>query len=162
MHGNVAEAQIPPTLAAGNYLIRTEIIALHLAATEEGKVEFCVSCSQLRVGGNKTGVPKSTDLVSLPGVYKDSDLVSLFLTYSTSPTPTTPSLAPLLSPLLTMPVILMGRHRSSPTTSKTKSKSTGNCFSKNKTASSTAPAATDYSATRKMMKLHFSHKQLTL
>ncbi|KAF8956472.1 glycoside hydrolase family 61 protein [Flammula alnicola] len=72
MTGGKASAQIPPTLAAGNYLIRHEIIALHLA-TSLGGAEFYPSCAQLRVGGNQTGVPKASDLVSIPGAYKDAD-----------------------------------------------------------------------------------------
>ncbi|KAF8195082.1 glycosyl hydrolase family 61-domain-containing protein [Pholiota molesta] len=73
MQGGVATSQIPSTLAPGNYLIRHEIIALHLADQGPGKAEFYPSCSQLRVGGNQTGVPKESDLVSIPGEYKDSD-----------------------------------------------------------------------------------------
>jgi fructose-specific component phosphotransferase system IIB-like protein len=73
VQGGVATSQIPSTLAPGNYLIRHEIIALHLADQGPGKAEFYPSCSQLRVGGNQTGVPKESDLVSIPGAYKDSD-----------------------------------------------------------------------------------------
>ncbi|KAF8897612.1 glycoside hydrolase [Infundibulicybe gibba] len=42
-------ARIPINIAAGDYLIRHEIIALHLA-TDKGGAEFYVSCTQLRVG----------------------------------------------------------------------------------------------------------------
>jgi len=70
--GGVASATIPSNLAPGNYLIRHEIIALHLATSFNG-AEFYPGCAQLRVGGSQTGVPKDSDLVSLPGVYSDND-----------------------------------------------------------------------------------------
>ena len=38
-----------------------------------GGAEFYPSCSQLRVGGDKTGAPHESDLVSLPGAYSDAD-----------------------------------------------------------------------------------------
>lgn len=71
-NGGVAPAQIPPTLAPGNYLIRHEIMGLHLA-TSMGGAEFYAGCAQLKVGGSQTGTPASNELVSLPGAYKDSD-----------------------------------------------------------------------------------------
>jgi len=70
--GGVATAQIPSNLAPGNYMIRHEIIALHLATSFNG-AEFYPGCAQLRVGGSQTGVPKDSDLVSLPGAYSDND-----------------------------------------------------------------------------------------
>ncbi|KAF9473887.1 glycoside hydrolase, partial [Pholiota conissans] len=73
MQGGVAITQIPSNLAPGNYLIRHEIIALHLADQGPRLAEFYPSCSQLRIGGNQTGVPPENDLVSIPGAYQDSD-----------------------------------------------------------------------------------------
>ena len=72
MTGGVATATIPDTLAPGNYLIRHEIIALHLATSFNG-AEFYPSCTQLQVGGSQTGGPKDSELVSLPGAYSDND-----------------------------------------------------------------------------------------
>lgn len=72
MTGGVASAQIPKTLAPGNYLIRHEIIALHLA-TSFGGAEFYPACAQLRIGGSQTGGPQASELVSLPGAYSDND-----------------------------------------------------------------------------------------
>jgi hypothetical protein len=72
MTGGVATASIPKNLAPGNYLIRHEIIALHLA-TSKGGAEFYPACAQLRVGGSQTGAPNPSELVSLPGAYSDSD-----------------------------------------------------------------------------------------
>jgi hypothetical protein len=52
--------------------MRHEIIALHLAVSMGG-AEFYPSCAQLKVGGSQSGAPKQSELVSLPGAYKDSD-----------------------------------------------------------------------------------------
>jgi len=71
-NGGVSAASIPDTLAPGNYMVRHEIIALHLAASLGG-AEFYEGCVQLRVGGDQTGAPQPSDLVSLPGAYSDND-----------------------------------------------------------------------------------------
>jgi hypothetical protein len=71
-NGGVSAASIPDTLAPGNYMVRHEIIALHLA-TALGGAEFYEGCVQLRVGGDQTGAPQTSDLVSLPGAYSDND-----------------------------------------------------------------------------------------
>jgi hypothetical protein len=70
--GGETTARIPPTLKAGNYLIRSELIAIHNAVTQGG-AEYFPSCTQLRVGGSQSGVPAQSDLVKFPGAYKDSD-----------------------------------------------------------------------------------------
>jgi len=72
MKGGVASVLIPKNLANGNYLIRHEIIALHLA-TGLGGAEFYPGCAQLRIGGNGNGVPNANELVSFPGAYSDND-----------------------------------------------------------------------------------------
>jgi len=70
--GQTAQVTIPPTLAPGNYIIRYEIIALHLAVNLGG-AEFYPSCIQVIVGGNQTGGPAPSELVAFPGAYKDTD-----------------------------------------------------------------------------------------
>jgi hypothetical protein len=70
--GGYSVAAIPANLAPGNYLLRHEIIALHLGNLFQG-AQFYVACIQLKVSGNGTGVPRSKDLVSLPGAYSDHD-----------------------------------------------------------------------------------------
>lgn len=72
MKGAVATVSVPSDLAPGNYMVRHEIIALHLAIAID-KAEFYPGCVALKVGGSQTGTPKSSDLVSFPGAYKDSD-----------------------------------------------------------------------------------------
>ncbi|KAF8205962.1 glycosyl hydrolase family 61-domain-containing protein [Mycena galopus ATCC 62051] len=70
--GVPANATLPDNIAPGPYLIRHEIIALHLATTLGG-AEFYPSCSQIRVGGSGTGAPTQDELVNLPGAYSDTD-----------------------------------------------------------------------------------------
>lgn len=72
VNGGTAVVTIPSDIAPGNYLIRHEIIALHLAITEGG-AEFYPSCTQIAISGNGSGRPKSEELVSFPGAYKDDD-----------------------------------------------------------------------------------------
>ncbi|KAG6895561.1 hypothetical protein C0992_000609 [Termitomyces sp. T32_za158] len=72
MAGQPARVTLPANLASGNYLIRHEIIALHLA-TSLGGAEFYPSCSQFTVGGSQTGAPTGKELVSFPGAYNDND-----------------------------------------------------------------------------------------
>lgn len=71
-NGGTYTMSLPTNLAPGEYLVRHEILALHLA-TEKGGAEFYPSCSQITVGGNESGVPSEQDLVSLPGAYSDTD-----------------------------------------------------------------------------------------
>jgi hypothetical protein len=70
--GSPATVTIPSTLAPGNYLLRSEIIALQLAMTEGG-AEFYPACIQLSVGGSQTGQPTSSEEVTFPGGYSDTD-----------------------------------------------------------------------------------------
>ncbi|KAJ2834837.1 hypothetical protein GGI24_000202 [Coemansia furcata] len=68
-NGNL-DVTIPSDILAGKYLLRTEIIALHLASVpfSGGKdgAEYYSNCAEINVlGGGKT-VPKG---VSIPGVY---------------------------------------------------------------------------------------------
>jgi hypothetical protein len=70
MAGKTVSMTIPKNLASGQYLIRHEIIALHLA-TEINGAEFYPGCVQVEVTGNGNGVPDKT--VRFPGAYSDSD-----------------------------------------------------------------------------------------
>lgn len=72
MNGAKAVAKLPANLAPGNYLVRHEIIALHLASGFQG-AEFYPSCTQIRVSGNGNGRPNNNELVSFPGAYSDND-----------------------------------------------------------------------------------------
>lgn len=63
---------VPSDLAPGNYLLRTEVIALHVASTEGG-AQFYMSCYQLEVTGSGTASPPSSDLTTFPGAYSATD-----------------------------------------------------------------------------------------
>jgi hypothetical protein len=117
--GNVYSTNLPENLAPGEYLVRHEIIALHLA-TEKGKAEFYPSCQQIKVGGSGTGVPSQDQLVLFPGAYSDDDpgifdpqvrftpanpLIRLTGIYrSSTPAPRIPSLVDP-SPRLSLPAV---------------------------------------------------------
>ena len=70
MNGQPVSVTLPTQVAPGDYLVRHEIIALHLAQSLGG-AEFYPSCTQIRVGGSQTGTPNQT--VSFPGGYDDND-----------------------------------------------------------------------------------------
>ncbi|KAI9437318.1 glycosyl hydrolase family 61-domain-containing protein [Lactarius indigo] len=70
MNGSPVAVTLPTEVAPGDYLVRHEIIALHLAVSLGG-AEFYPSCTQIRVGGSQSGTPNQT--VSFPGAYSDND-----------------------------------------------------------------------------------------
>ncbi|KAF8578768.1 lytic polysaccharide monooxygenase [Ramaria rubella] len=57
---------IPPSLPSGQYLVRGEQIALHVAETYGG-AQFYIGCAQIEVTNGGSGKPEP--LVSIPGVY---------------------------------------------------------------------------------------------
>jgi hypothetical protein len=70
VNGSPVTLTLPANIAPGQYLVRQEIIALHLATTLGG-AEFYPSCTQINVGGSQTGTPNQT--VLFPGAYSDTD-----------------------------------------------------------------------------------------
>jgi hypothetical protein len=68
--GKEYDVKLPEDLPSGDYLIRHEIIALHLADQTNG-AEFYPSCSQWTIGGSNTGTPSVT--TTFPGGYKAED-----------------------------------------------------------------------------------------
>jgi len=60
---------IPAALAAGEYLIRHELLAIHQANTPQ----FYPECGQLTVTGGGGKTPSGTFLVSFPGAYGAND-----------------------------------------------------------------------------------------
>jgi lytic cellulose monooxygenase (C1-hydroxylating) len=59
------DLKIPSDIAPGDYLLRTEVIALHVAGSAGGAQHY-VTCFQLKITGNGTANPKG---VSFPGAY---------------------------------------------------------------------------------------------
>ncbi|KXN88104.1 putative endo-beta-1,4-glucanase D, partial [Leucoagaricus sp. SymC.cos] len=60
---------IPNCIAAGQYLLRVELIALHGASTYPG-AQFYMECAQLQITGGGSTSPST---VSFPGAYHGSD-----------------------------------------------------------------------------------------
>lgn len=58
-----------PNISPGQYLLRAEVIALHVA-NSVGGAQFYMTCYQLNVGGSGTGNPPT---VKFPGAYKAND-----------------------------------------------------------------------------------------
>ncbi|KAH7119884.1 glycoside hydrolase [Dendryphion nanum] len=63
-------ATIPASTPSGEYLLRVEHIALHMAM-QANKAQFYLSCSQIKITGGGSGTPGP--LVALPGAYKSND-----------------------------------------------------------------------------------------
>ncbi|OCH84517.1 hypothetical protein OBBRIDRAFT_799019 [Obba rivulosa] len=60
---------VPDTIEPGNYLIRAEVIALHVASSVGG-AQFYMSCFQVNVGGSGSTLPSG---VQFPGAYQATD-----------------------------------------------------------------------------------------
>ncbi|ORX73236.1 hypothetical protein DL89DRAFT_265373 [Linderina pennispora] len=67
-HGKI-DIKLPADIKAGDYLLRTEIIALHNAADING-AQYYPNCAQLRVTDGGSSTPKG---YAIPGVYKKTD-----------------------------------------------------------------------------------------
>ncbi|KAJ2777075.1 hypothetical protein H4R18_005335 [Coemansia javaensis] len=70
------DVTIPANIPDGEYLLRGEIIALHLAS-RPGGVEFYPNCVQIRVSGG-SGTTKPKNLFAIPGVYQQTDKSMVF------------------------------------------------------------------------------------
>lgn len=72
VEGQSVNVTLPQNIAPGDYLLRHEIVALHLG-NEPGGAEFYPSCSQIRISSNNGTVVEPNATVSLPGAYSDKD-----------------------------------------------------------------------------------------
>ncbi|KAJ7818441.1 glycoside hydrolase [Mycena olivaceomarginata] len=70
--GLLAEVTLPANLKGGDYLLRHEVIALHMAEALGG-AEFFPSCIQITVTGNGTGTATQKEMAHFPGAYKSTD-----------------------------------------------------------------------------------------
>ncbi|KAF2847154.1 carbohydrate-binding module family 1 protein [Plenodomus tracheiphilus IPT5] len=111
------EFALPTGLASGEYLLRSEMLALHGAQTVGG-AQFYIGCAQLKITGTGSGSCGPT--ISIPGAYKAED-ANIYIpnvyngfdatTYSapggpiatcggaSGATPSKPSAAPIPAPL---------------------------------------------------------------
>ncbi|KAI0041428.1 lytic polysaccharide monooxygenase [Auriscalpium vulgare] len=78
---------LPTALPAGQYLLRVEQIALHVAQTFGG-AQFYLSCGQINVSTGGSGTP--SPLVAIPGVYTGKEPGILIDIYSTATSYTQP------------------------------------------------------------------------
>jgi len=69
-NGGKFSVRIPTDITPGNYLIRSELIALHEGDQLYGAQPY-VHCAEITVAGSGTSNP--TNLVSIPGVYTPTD-----------------------------------------------------------------------------------------
>ncbi|KAI1814232.1 glycoside hydrolase family 61 protein [Poronia punctata] len=83
-NGGTVKFQLPECIAAGDYLLRVEALALHSAWGSNG-AQFYMSCAQIRVSGSGSFTPSST--VSFPGAYQQDDPSILINIYGTSGDP---------------------------------------------------------------------------
>ncbi|KAF8839802.1 hypothetical protein BDN67DRAFT_731217 [Paxillus ammoniavirescens] len=72
MAGQPATVTIPPTIAPGSFLLRSELISLQLAVSVGG-AEFYPACIQLNIGGSGTGAATSSEECTFPGCYTDDE-----------------------------------------------------------------------------------------
>uniref|UniRef100_A0A8H7XL18 AA9 family lytic polysaccharide monooxygenase n=1 Tax=Psilocybe cubensis TaxID=181762 RepID=A0A8H7XL18_PSICU len=91
---------VPRDIAPGNYLVRAEVIALHVAS-QPGGAQFYVSCYQINVSGSGSAKPPT---VKFPGAYSANDpgiLVNIHQSLSTyivpGPTPYGTTIPPVAS-----------------------------------------------------------------
>ncbi|KAK6076536.1 endoglucanase II [Seiridium cupressi] len=81
------DVPIPTDLAAGDYLLRAEAIALHSAGSSGG-AQFYMTCYQITVTGS--GTASVTDTVLFPGAYAAADpgiLINIYQSMSTYEAP---------------------------------------------------------------------------
>lgn len=81
--GNSYSYTIPSCLAAGSYIVRHEIIALHAAWAYPG-AQFYPSCHQIQITGSGTSTGPSNK-VAIPGVYAPTDPGITYDMYTAQP-----------------------------------------------------------------------------
>ena len=75
-------AKIPASTPSGEYLLRVDQIALHMA-NRPGGAQFYLACTQIKITGGGSGTPGP--LVAFPGAYKTNDPGILVDLYSMQP-----------------------------------------------------------------------------
>ncbi|RPA99605.1 hypothetical protein L873DRAFT_1789540 [Choiromyces venosus 120613-1] len=89
IYQNGMEVTIPADIAPGDYLLRAEVTAPHVASSV-GEAQFYISFFQLRVTGGGSANPAG---VSFPGAYSASDPGILFNLYNNPTSYTVPGSA---------------------------------------------------------------------
>ncbi|KAJ1822269.1 hypothetical protein LPJ56_000902 [Coemansia sp. RSA 2599] len=94
-NGGKLDITIPSDIKAGDYLLRTEVIALHesdtdYAANPARGSQYYPNCAQVSVAGDGKAVPKG---YAIPGIYKTNEpgiVFNLYSSYSSYPIPGPP------------------------------------------------------------------------
>jgi hypothetical protein len=76
-NNGIVSVKIPDNLAGGNYLVRSEILALQEA--DKGNPQFYPGCAQIFLESTATTLP--TDTVAIPGAVKITDPAATFNIY---------------------------------------------------------------------------------
>jgi len=64
---------IPATLKPGLYIVRHEILSIHIA----NRAQFYPECAHLNITGNGTGFPSENYLARFPGAYAEDGMCYL-------------------------------------------------------------------------------------
>ncbi|KAG8912185.1 hypothetical protein FRC01_005249, partial [Tulasnella sp. 417] len=132
---------VPADLEPGDYLLRAEVIALHVAFGSGGAQHY-MSCYQLTVTGSGSASPAG---VSFPGAYGLSDPGILFTLYTSFTTYTIPG--PTVYTPGSSPSTTTKASSSTTTTTRTSSSSTTTTTSRSSTTSSTSTTTKTSSTT---------------
>lgn len=87
-NGGLLSVKVPDDLAGGNYLVRSELLALQEADKTPANPQFYVGCAQIFLQSTATTLPKDT--VSIPGYVTIKDPSVLFSIYTPKFPYTTP------------------------------------------------------------------------
>ncbi|KAJ1726386.1 hypothetical protein LPJ72_006355, partial [Coemansia sp. Benny D160-2] len=93
--GGKLDVTLPSDIKAGDYLLRTEVIALHEADTDYATnsargAQYYPNCAQISVSGGGSAEPQG---YAIPGIYKTDSpgiLFNLYSSYSSYPIPGPP------------------------------------------------------------------------
>ncbi|KAI1001634.1 hypothetical protein K3495_g6567 [Podosphaera aphanis] len=81
-NNGIINVNIPEDLAGGNYLVRTELLALHEADKSPPDPQFYIGCAQIYLQSTASSVPTPDLMVSIPGHVKKTDPSALFNIYT--------------------------------------------------------------------------------
>ncbi|CCU74678.1 CELP0027 Effector like protein [Blumeria hordei DH14] len=83
-NNGIMNVQLPSDLAGGEYLVRSELLALHEADKSPPNPQFYVGCAQIYLDSQANAAPPPDTTVSIPGHVKISDPSVLFNIYTPS------------------------------------------------------------------------------
>ncbi|RKF57887.1 putative endo-beta-1,4-glucanase D [Erysiphe neolycopersici] len=72
-NNGILNVNLPPDLAGGNYLVRSELLALQEADKSPPQPQFYVGCAQIFLDSDERSGPRPESVVSIPGHVQISD-----------------------------------------------------------------------------------------